>query len=1083
MEKQEGQENKSFDDAREQIELLTQQLAMERSARENLRLENEHLRERLAGQRAFETAVVQRARAFRSLAENSPDLILRLDRDLRHLYVNPTLARLTGRQREDLIGRSVHELDFYQDFAKEVDLMAQLFETGEEARLEVSAKVFEDELHWFDVRLTPERNSSGQIESLLLVARDITIPREAQRELAYRAQLFDKVHDAIIATDEHLHITNWNRAAEELYGWKAEEVKGRYIYDVIPSEFSDPPPSVPLEAVNEDNSYRAELVQYTQQGQRLWVESHSMAIRDAAGQVVGYVTANRDITQSRLLLDEIIRHQNLLEVIFETDPSGIAVISIPDGTYQMVNNAYRGVLPDPDMEIIGKTMDAVWGEFAGFEGIDLIRPVLEEDASLMLEYVSRRYPNGEERSFTIHARPIEWKGQKAALLVTWETTELENALEEASRRAVEAEEGRSMLDALMEYIPEGITITSVPEDRVRYVSNYQAGFGGYQRQMLENLPFNEYIKHWDLYQPDGLTRLNRDEYLTLRAAQKGVVLQDEEVILHSDGRAANLLVNAGPIRDAEGRIFATVVAVRDITERKREESNQRFITELSRSLVALHLPQEILATVVLQLGQHLKVDHCFIAEPGQDGDLVQVDYHPRQAGLEGSFPHQLRPENLVRRLEQGKAVIVADTQHDPLTAESYQEQFHPNGVKALAVVPFASWNQAQPAVLVATCAHPRPWRQDEVNLMYAAADVARLSLEGAALFENLSEFRQRFEIALRNLPMLVFTTDRSQQVNWIFSPSAGLSAGPPADLPEEVRVQVENEVVRVMEESVLAEGNTLRQELQIRQGQVSRSYDLTVEPLRDSLGTIIGVTVASLETTEMRRMQAEVIQNQAQIEVQRKLISERELERTRIARELHDGPLQDLIAASFTLVEAMEINEKMLRMNKMRSIQGMLQEQIRELRRFCNELRPPALAPFGLEKTLRSHVEKLQQLYPNLQFNLDLQPDGRRLPDEARLTLFRVYQELMNNIVRHAQASQVTIRFIMAEDWATLEVEDDGQGFDVPLSWVELARQGHLGLVGLRERVEGLGGQVEYQSTAGSGTQVRVKVPAVLAEH
>jgi signal transduction histidine kinase len=254
-------------------------------------------------------------------------------------------------------------------------------------------------------------------------------------------------------------------------------------------------------------------------------------------------------------------------------------------------------------------------------------------------------------------------------------------------------------------------------------------------------------------------------------------------------------------------------------------------------------------------------------------------------------------------------------------------------------------------------------------------------------------------------------------------------------------------------------------------------YDISVEPLRDGDEHVTGITVASLDISEQRRMEAEALLNMAHIEIQHRLIQERESERTRIARDLHDGPLQDLIATNFTLVEAMDITEKQPRLDKMHEIQFSLYKQIQELRRFCNELRPPVLGPFGLEKTIRSHAEKFQERFPDLKIELELEHDERKLPEDLRMNLFRVYQELLNNVARHSQASQVYVRFDMEDTQAVLEVEDDGVGFHSPKNWVDLARMGHLGLVGLQERVQMAGGQVEIDTQVGRGTRVRVVVP------
>jgi PAS domain S-box-containing protein len=213
------------------------------------------------------------------------------------------------------------------------------------------------------------------------------------------------------------------------------------------------------------------------------------------------------------------------------------------------------------------------------------------------------------------------------------------------------------------------------------------------------------------------------------------------------------------------------------------------------------------------------------------------------------------------------------------------------------------------------------------------------------------------------------------------------------------------------------------------------------------------------------------------IEMRRRLMHSRENERLRLAQELHDSPLQDIIGLSFQvqglLNELTDGNAK----QELNDMQETLQLIAVKMRTIAGELRPPALAPFGLHKAIQSHIENFQKNNPSLQVNLHLAHGDQLLPEDTRLALFRIYQESLNNIVRHSKANQVWIRLILEEERVILEVEDDGQGFELPARWIQLARGGHLGLVGARERTEAVGGQFEVLSSPGEGTFVRAIVP------
>ncbi len=212
-------------------------------------------------------------------------------------------------------------------------------------------------------------------------------------------------------------------------------------------------------------------------------------------------------------------------------------------------------------------------------------------------------------------------------------------------------------------------------------------------------------------------------------------------------------------------------------------------------------------------------------------------------------------------------------------------------------------------------------------------------------------------------------------------------------------------------------------------------------------------------------------------EALRRLAASREEGRLHLAQELHDGPLQDIYGSLFQLggladdaMPDVSIADRLL------ETQGILRGVIDQLRAICGELRPPAL-PLGLEVAVRSHVDVVRAANPGLEIELELEPDGQQLPEPTRLALYRICQQALANVVRHASAGQVLVRLSLGPEDVTLDVRDDGVGFVLPDRWVQLARQGHLGLLGARERAEALGGRLEIRSSPSDGTALKAVIP------
>jgi two-component system sensor histidine kinase UhpB len=141
------------------------------------------------------------------------------------------------------------------------------------------------------------------------------------------------------------------------------------------------------------------------------------------------------------------------------------------------------------------------------------------------------------------------------------------------------------------------------------------------------------------------------------------------------------------------------------------------------------------------------------------------------------------------------------------------------------------------------------------------------------------------------------------------------------------------------------------------------------------------------------------------------------------------------------------------------------------------DLRPPGLIRFGLSRAIQVHSEEVRTKHPELHLSLDLVEDEQLLADDVVRVLYGVYLESLHNVLRHAQASRVEIRYHPAGDQMVLEIEDNGQGFEAPGDWLVFTRQRKLGLARLRRQVAGLGGKLQVVSAPGQGTRVTVRVP------
>ena len=204
----------------------------------------------------------------------------------------------------------------------------------------------------------------------------------------------------------------------------------------------------------------------------------------------------------------------------------------------------------------------------------------------------------------------------------------------------------------------------------------------------------------------------------------------------------------------------------------------------------------------------------------------------------------------------------------------------------------------------------------------------------------------------------------------------------------------------------------------------------------------------------------------------RRVVEAQELERARLARELHDETGQALTSILLGLKPLERYAESDEARAAVASVRELVVSTLQNVRRLAVELRPSALDDFGLVAAVERLTDTFRE-QSGLTVDLETQLGGERLPPEGETTLYRVIQEALTNIVKHSGASRVSILLQRQSGKVMAIVEDDGSGFD-PSS----TRKDAVGLAGMRERISLAGGRLQVESSPGSGTTLVAEVPS-----
>lgn len=263
---------------------------------------------------------------------------------------------------------------------------------------------------------------------------------------------------------------------------------------------------------------------------------------------------------------------------------------------------------------------------------------------------------------------------------------------------------------------------------------------------------------------------------------------------------------------------------------------------------------------------------------------------------------------------------------------------------------------------------------------------------------------------------------------------------------------------------------TRRNELQMR----LKSLDLTIERA-DGLITQIGVVFDYL-TNDVTQISELVESANLRQMFGLKIIQAQEEERKRVARDIHDGPAQSManVVLRTEIAERLVHNKQEdLAIQELKDLKQMIRASLADVRQIIFDLRPMALDDLGLLPTLRKFIPEIAKR-ENLKIDLEFIGKERRLASGMEVAIFRLIQEVINNVVKHAQATTVKASIEYADNHIKVLVEDDGIGFEEEEA---IKNKNNFGLMGMKERIQLLEGELEINSEENNGTNITFKIP------
>lgn len=434
-----------------------------------------------------------------------------------------------------------------------------------------------------------------------------------------------------------------------------------------------------------------------------------------------------------------------------------------------------------------------------------------------------------------------------------------------------------------------------------------------------------------------------------------------------------------------------------------------------------------------------------------------------------------------RVAETGSPLYVEDASQDPsLTKVAVREE----GIRSQLIVPLKSKGKVVGTLCVAMRSY-RQFRRDEVQLLTAIGNQIGVAVENARLYQGQREvaeqlraseekYRELFENAhdaiwLHDLQGNIIAANNSfaKLVGYTLEELGGIKA-------RDLIACGWLDSIKGIEDSLLRSETTgsLSEVTLVKKDGFEASVQLSTTPVFSN-GQLVAIQHIARDITEQKRMQENLRFYLKQA------TKAQEEERERISRELHDETIQALVVLSRQL-DALASSGKGLSEDdrlRLEELRKQTNDIMQGVRRLSQDLRPAELDRLGLMATLESLASEVAE-YSGIATKVSILGSKRRLPEEVELALFRIVQEALRNMWKHAEATQAEVVLEFEESKTRMTVRDNGKGFDLPKAIGDLAREGKLGLAGMQERARLIGGTLMVLSQPGRGTSVTVELLA-----
>jgi len=969
------------------------------------------------------------------------EMIFWIDLSGKFFLVNEAACKNLGYSKEELIKLTVPDVDlknniqYFKKKWKEIEKIGRI-------SFEIFFRTKTDDT--FPADITANFVEFEGQKYLCAVARNISVRKEVEDKLIaseerYRT-LFESANDAIFIMDREKFV-DCNSKTLEIFGYsEKKEIVGHTPWEFSPHKQPDGALTVKKAKDFVKEAMGGETVRFYWRHTRSNGEEfdaditlNRIVIRDKI-----YLQAIcRDKTEELSALNALKESEEKFQRSFSNNPTSLHITTIPDGKFVEVNSLFEILSGYTKEELIGKT-SVEMGFYVTAEDRDGLFKELQEKGRLVDYEIKFKIKSGEHLICRVFSEIVDIKGEPHLVSHVKDITSIKLAEIELYKEKERLGESEEKFRTMAETSPDAVTITDM-DARITFVSRRTAEIHGYNdpSEMIG-------MRAFDIVSPE-------DRESAIRKFWKGFFtesLRDVEFkLLRADKSIFNGELSGSVLRNKEGIPIGSMIISRDITQRKLAEKALIESEERYRLLI------ENIPTVAWKTNKNgqttfisSNVETIYGFTPGEiykGGVSLFTDrVHKEDRGrIKKSFADLFEKGseyNVEYRLQRKDGTWI--------------------------------WINDRAGIV-----------REEEGMLFAYgvfSDItdqksAELDLKGSRLFaDNL----------IQTANVMIIGLDNSGKIQ-IFNPSAERITGySQKDLlgdswfkklvPRDRYPEVWSEFNRLQEGGM---PRTFENPILTKNGQerfISWSNNQLVIN-RENIGTIS----FGIDITERRRAQLEIEAYQENLQsmtAELNLVEEKE--RRRIAINLHDHLSQSLAMAKIKLTSLKKESLSGKIIEIVQEANNLITEAIENSRSITYELSPPVLYELGLVPAIQWYLEKIEKEY-SINTKFSVEGEFPKLDEDHQILIFRSVSELLNNVIKHAKASQTEVSLQKENESIIITVSDNGKGFEPKKHTKGMKGKGGFGLFSIRERLGYFNGKLEIVSAKGSGVSATITIP------